>query len=89
MQISDQQIQRLLDEIKVAEQINSDEAPSARLRASDGALIARLVRKIDELPDREDRIAVLKARIDAGNYNVSGDDIVEAMVRRAIADRAK
>lgn len=88
MQISDAQIQRLLEESKLIEQIEGKErSPSEHLRASDGALIARTVRKINELPDREDRIAELKARIEAGEYNISGSDIVDAMARRALADR--
>lgn len=90
MQISDEQIHRLLEESKLIDQIEGAErSPSAHLRASDGALIARFSRKIDELPDREERIAELKARIEAGAYTVSGEAIVEAMVRRSIADRVQ
>ena len=42
-----------------------------------------------QMPDREDMIASLKARIEAGTYHVSGADIADAMARRAIADRVR
>jgi len=39
------------------------------------------------MPDREDRIAELKAKIEAGTYRVSGEEIAESMIRRNIADK--
>ena len=54
MQISDTQIKRIIEELDLRHEAPN---PSEHLRGSDGALIARLVRKIDALPDREDRIA--------------------------------
>lgn len=36
---------------------------------------------------REELVLSLKERIDAGNYSVSGEEIAEMMVRRAMADR--
>ena len=41
------------------------------------------------MPDREEYIAELKAKIDAGQYNPTSDDIADAMIRRNIADRIR
>jgi anti-sigma28 factor (negative regulator of flagellin synthesis) len=42
------------------------------------------------LPDvREEIVASLRARIEAGVYHVSGDNIAEMMVRRLLADRVR
>jgi len=40
-----------------------------------------------DMPDREAMISELKARIEAGTYNPTGDEIADAMMRRAVADR--
>lgn len=43
-----------------------------------------------DVPDtREQIIASLKERIEAGTYQVSGEQIAEMMVRRALADRLR
>ena len=37
--------------------------------------------KMEEIPDiREDKVAELKARIDSGNYEISGEKIAEKML---------
>lgn len=38
---------------------------------------------------REDRIQKLKATIEAGEYNVSSETIVEAIFKRTLADRLR
>ena len=38
---------------------------------------------------RDDVVAELRARIEAGEYNPTGSEIAEAMIRRAIADRVR
>jgi negative regulator of flagellin synthesis FlgM len=49
--------------------------------------IQRVIREINRLPDvREDRVLALKAQIDSGSYHVSGEDIADLMIRRALAD---
>jgi flagellar biosynthesis anti-sigma factor FlgM len=49
--------------------------------------IQRVTREINRLPDvREDRVQALKAQIDSGTYHVSGEDIADLMIRRALAD---
>ncbi|MEM4409662.1 MAG: flagellar biosynthesis anti-sigma factor FlgM [Candidatus Caldarchaeum sp.] len=55
----------------------------------DADLIAEVRDAILSMPEvREELVAELRARIERGEYHVSAQDIAEAMVRRAIADRA-
>ena len=48
--------------------------------------IKQVTAEVIAMPDREDLIADLKARIEAGTYNPTGDQIADAMIRRSIAD---
>ncbi len=49
--------------------------------------IQRVAEIVDTLPDvREDVVASLRSRIEAGTYSVSGEEIAEMMVRRYFAD---
>jgi len=57
------------------------------IRLMNAELIKSVIDEVNSLPDREDMIAELKSRIDAGEYKVTADDIVDTMVRRARADR--
>lgn len=90
MQISDEQVrlvQRLLANSRLADEIQEMDLPlDTYPRPNDAELVQQVVDAVMQLPDREDRIAELKARIESGNYNPSGDEIADAMVRRAIAD---
>ena len=93
MQISDEQVrlvQRLLAKGQLVDEIQDMDLPlDSYPRPEDAELIKAVVEHIQKLPDREDRIAELKARIDAGTYNPSGDEIADAMIRRAIADQMR
>ncbi|MES1227927.1 MAG: flagellar biosynthesis anti-sigma factor FlgM [Armatimonadota bacterium] len=62
---------------------------AANIRLMDRDLIESVVEKVKQMPDRNERIAELKAQIEAGTYNPSADDIADTMVRRAIADRIR
>lgn len=93
MQISDEQmrlVQRLLAESQLIDEIHDMELPLETYpKPQDAALIKQVVEDVVRMPDREDRIAELKARIESGQYNPTGDEIAEAMIRRAIADRMR
>ena len=62
---------------------------TAVIRLVDQDLIKQTVENINNMPDREDFIASLKARIESGEYNPSSDDIADAMVRRTLADKIR
>ena len=85
MQISDNEIKKLLDSRTLVAAIV--EIGEEHSRAADQQLVADVTRKVVEMPDREDRIAELKARIEAGTYKVSGEEIADSMIKRSIADR--
>lgn len=60
---------------------------TAVIKLMDSELIKSVTSDVNEMPDREDMVAGLKARIEKGEYKVSADEIVDTMVRRARADR--
>lgn len=49
--------------------------------------VKAMTREIVEMGDRQDMIDELKAQIVAGIYNPSGEEIVDSMIRRAVADQ--
>jgi hypothetical protein len=59
--------------------------------AADYQVARRVAEKVEEqVPDvREDVVASLRARIESGNYQVSGEQVAEMMVRRLLADRVR
>lgn len=62
--------------------------PAADVSLSSAARDAQLAKKaINALPEvREDRVRALKAQVENGTYRVSGADIADLIVRRALAD---
>ena len=53
----------------------------------DRDLILSVVDSVNNMPDRDEQVNEIKARIERGEYSVSSDDIVDSMIRRARADR--
>jgi hypothetical protein len=88
MRISDTEVQKILSGSAVVEAI-VELGGDAEQRSADRPLIDKLTREVIEMPDREEMVAELKARIEAGEYNPSGDEIADAMIRRAIADSVR
>lgn len=91
MQVSDKEIKKILmgnpsvvSEIEALMEGIDD--PTYEI---DSELVAELTVKVMRMPDREDRIAELKAKIESGNYNPTSAEIVDSMIRRAIADSVK
>jgi hypothetical protein len=88
MQISDTQVKMVRE--MLAREIQEMDLPlESYPRADDAEMVKAVVQSVHEMPDREDRIAELKAKIDAGEYKPTGDEIADAMIRRATADRLK
>lgn len=91
MQVSNEQIERILSRrgdvvADLQKWLAGIDEPDFKV---DDELIQLVVRRVAELPDREDRIADLKARIESGAYNPTSAEIVDAMIRRAIADSVR
>ncbi|MDL2226259.1 flagellar biosynthesis anti-sigma factor FlgM [Deltaproteobacteria bacterium OttesenSCG-928-M10] len=89
-------------EAKAASDARNKEKPSAasldaaRTEENKGDVVqlsdrSRLIARSQELaagaPDvREDRVSDIKARLAAGTYNVSGQTVAEAMIRKSITE---
>ncbi len=87
MRISDTEIKKILNgEYSVVEDIMKHERVS-ELKRENEDLIKQVTKDVMEMPDREAMVAELKARIEAGTYNPTGDEIADAMIRRSVADR--
>lgn len=89
MQISDKEVKRLLkgreDLVREIESIaDGIDDPEFEI---DPKLVAHITQQVLEMPDREDRIVELRAEIEKGTYRPTSEQIVEAMIRRTIADR--
>lgn len=88
MRISDNEVKKILSNESVAHKI-VDVIGDADAQADDQKLVQQLTTDIEEMSDREEMIADLRARIQAGTYNPTGDEIADTMIRRAIADRVR
>lgn len=64
-----------------------EESVVSALESSDMKMISDALARV---PDTRDQIvASLKERIESGSYQVTGEQIAEMMVRRALADRMR
>lgn len=88
MRISDNEVKKIISGHAVVEQI-VELGQTAPQREADKPLVRLLTRQIIDMPDRDDMVDDLKARIESGDYNPTGDEIAEAMIRRAIADSVR
>ena len=97
MRISDNEVKKILSQTADAGAVPTNtllveeikEIGAEAERRVDAELVKQVVQDVIHTPDREDMISDLRARIESGAYNPSGDDIAEAMIRRSIADRIK
>lgn len=88
MQISDTQVKMVRE--MLAQEIQAMDLPlESYPRPEDANLVKAVVQSVHEMPVREDRVAELKAKIESGQYNPTGDEIADAMMRRAVADRLR
>lgn len=89
MRISDTEVKKILSGsdalVQEIEEISLEGARNGR----DKQLIREVVADVLAMPDRDDYVAELKARIDAGTYHPTGEEIADAMIRRTIADRVR
>lgn len=85
MKISTEQVKKVLHS-------NQSAAPDMKVvdravvRLMDGKLIDEVAKKVEGMPDREELVESLRARVEAGTYRPDANDIADAMIRRAIAD---
>ncbi|MEZ0324756.1 MAG: flagellar biosynthesis anti-sigma factor FlgM [Fimbriimonas sp.] len=90
MRISDTEIKKILEHPEPAELAEAIvKIEEARVRQQDQDMVRELTASVTAMPDREAMISELKARIEAGTYAPTAEDIVQGMVRRAIADHVR
>jgi len=91
MRISDTEVKKVLSgEYAIAHEITKiGEESEAAHQEADQTIVHEVTQSVIEMPDREEMIANLKARIEAGEYNPTGDEIADTMIRRSIADRIR
>jgi anti-sigma28 factor (negative regulator of flagellin synthesis) len=88
MRISDNEVKKILSGEHAL--VNEIEARGEQLdREADEMLAQQVTQDVLAMGDREDMIADLKSRIEAGTYNPTGDEIADTMIRRSIADRIR
>jgi negative regulator of flagellin synthesis FlgM len=90
MRISDTQVKKVLSEDWAAyndKLIGQISKPVGK--EIDQDLINKITADVIAMPDRDEYVAELKAKIEAGDYNPTADEIVDAMIRRSIADRVR
>lgn len=95
MKISSEQVQQILKSygVKGPSRAHKAEQAGAVQPADDAALstasqeISKALALISKTPDvRADKVAALKAQIEAGTYQVSGADVADSVWARALAD---
>ncbi len=91
MRISDIELKKVQEKgPTIVEEISDLEREQQAQRQHEDRELARAVTQdVLAMPDREDMIEALKAQVEAGAYNPSAADIVDGMIRRAIADRVR
>jgi len=88
MRISDNEVKKILSgEHSLVQEIVQIGQESDR--EADEKLAQQVTEDVLAMGDREEMIADLKARIEAGTYNPTGDEIADTMIRRSIADRIR
>lgn len=88
MRISDNEVKKILSgEHALVQEIVQIGHESDR--EADEKLAQQVTEDVIAMGDREEMIADLKARIEAGTYNPTGDEIADTMIRRSIADRIR
>lgn len=89
MRISDNEVKKLLSTPSTEVEAVVEFGAEVYDPQADQELIRSVKADVMAMTDREEMVADLKARIEAGTYNPSGDDIADTMIRRAIADRIR
>jgi negative regulator of flagellin synthesis FlgM len=98
MRISNEELRRIAEQsytgaavqerpIHSGDVVPGGESVVSALESPDMKMISEALAQV---PDTRDQIvASLKERIESGSYQISGEQIAEMMVRRALADRVR
>lgn len=89
MRISDAEVKKILLANDALVQDIEEISLVGAFNGRDQDLIQQIATDVVAMPDRDEVVAELKARIAAGTYRPTGGEIAETMIRRAIADRVR
>jgi negative regulator of flagellin synthesis FlgM len=98
MRISNEQLRRIADYGDLRREQQEGQMFTESVVSTQGSVVSALESQemkmigeaLAQVPDTRDQIvASLKERIESGTYHVSGEQIAEMMVRRALADRMR
>lgn len=89
MRISDTEVKKILTKSVIQDIESLMEGIDDPQYEIDPQMVKRLTREVIEMPDRDDFVAEIKARIEKGEYKPTGEEIADAMIRRSIADRVR
>ena len=89
MRISDTELKKIISSPSTAIVDAIVEVGEDHVRLQDQQLVEALSTEVLKMGDREDMIEELRQQIASGQYNPSGEEIIDAMLRRAIADNVR
>jgi len=89
MRISDAEVKRIINGPgkTIVEAIV--EVGEEHTRQQDRQLVERISAEVSHMPDRDEVVEELRMQVASGQYNPTGAEIVDAMLRRAIADNVR
>jgi len=89
MRISDAEVKRIINGPgkTIVEAIV--EVGEEHVRQQDQQMVHALSKEVLHMPDRDEMVEELRAQVASGQYNPTGEEIVDAMLRRAIADNVR
>ena len=89
MRISDTEVKKIINSPSPAIVHAIVEAGEAHNREQDRQLVEAVTKEVLATGDRDAMIDELRSQIASGQYNPSGEEIVDAMLRRAVADNIR
>ena len=89
MRISDTELKKVINRPSITIVDAIVEAGQEHQRQQDQELVETVSVEVLKMGDRDAMIEELKLQIASGSYNPSGEEIVDAMIRRAVADDVK
>lgn len=88
MRITTEQVKALIRERRKGGQLAHNEVNLHRPGDADLKLLHEVKEAILAMPEvRQELVKEIRERIERGEYNPSADEIVDAMIRRALADQ--
>ncbi len=89
MKLSEREVNRIIEELKCRKSdFKTTPLYDANVELSEDAEFMRELRnRIMQIPEvRSEIVLKIKEQVERGEYNVSTEDIVDSMIRRAIGD---